>query len=295
MIKNYIKYFQFSTFRSPSSLKLTFKFHFYHKYLQFLNILIFNKNIKNKIYNSFKEKGFYKFSNSRTIKVAEIVFKKIKKLENLEKNFWKENGRASIVNIRNYFPELDKLFEGEACAIISSVFKSHFKIYYGVLNKNIGTKENREGSQLWHNDGGPGTCVNMMFYLSDVNKKHGPLQIIDWKKTKKIYWHERTKLNKFRALKTKDEYRQFRSEEIERLNSENGIEKFDTMTGKKGTVILFSNNTYHRGGFPDLNEKRVVIIFHLYPSNIPIKQIFNKYESIEKCGPYPKTPNFKEK
>ena len=67
------------------------------------------------------------------------------------------------------------------------------------------------------------------------------------------------------------------------------------MTGKKGTVILFSNNTYHRGGFPDLNEKRVVIIFHLYPSNIPIKQIFNKYESIEKCGPYPKTPNFKEK
>ncbi len=295
MIINYFRFLQFSLFRSPSSLKIVSAFYFYKKYLQLLNLIFYKNNINYEYNKYFNNKGFFKFSTSNSEKIAKVILKKIKKLEISDKNFWSKNGRASIKNLRHYFPELDRLFMGEEGLIIKSIFKSDYKIYYGVLNKSVGSKDSRKGSQLWHNDGGPGTCINMMFYLNDVDEKNGPLQIIDWNKSKKFFWHERKNLHKFRLQKTKDEYRKLRSEAIDNFSFSNCDNKFDTMIGKKGSVVLFSNNTYHRGGFPNMNRERIVFIFHLYPSNKPINQIFRKHASIEKLGSYPDRPNFNEK
>ena len=42
------------------------------------------------------------------------------------------------------------------------------------------------GSALWHTDGAPGTCINVMFYLK-VFKKQGALRFISWKVPKINY------------------------------------------------------------------------------------------------------------
>ena len=295
MIINSIRYIQFCIFRTPTTFFLGAKFYLYKKFSQLLNYFSKNKTTSKKNYNFFTKNGFFKYTNKNTINLADKILKKIKKFEKNDTNFWNNDGRPNLKDLRFVFPEIDQLFLGDQGKIVKSIFKSEFKIYYGVLNKNIGRKSSRTGSQLWHNDGGPGSCINMMLYLKDVNEDNGPLQIIDWVTSKKIFWYERLNLNKLRRSIDKDQFRKLRSNHINNIIlSENHKNSINTMLGEKGTVIFFLNNTYHRGGYPIDGKDRMVMIFHLYPSIKPLSEIIKNHKSIDKTGAYPKYTDFNE-
>jgi hypothetical protein len=57
-----------------------------------------------------------------------------------------------------------------------------------------------------------------------------------------------------------------------------------------GTVVPFRNNCLHRGGFPDPNHERRVMIFHCYPSHVPTDWDLYDRKGLGKTVPYPKAP-----
>ena len=65
------------------------------------------------------------------------------------------------------------------------------------------------------------------------------------------------------------------------------------MLGKK-VLLFFSNNTYHRGGYPINGKDRMVMIFHLYPSIKPLSEIIKNHKSIDKTDGYPNYTDFNE-
>lgn len=291
-----IKYIQFSVLRSISTISTATKFSFYHKQTQlvyaFRNKIFFSRNDEKDFYY---KNGFFKFCNKDTELLAKEISNKIKILEkNFNGNFWKLNGRPNIDNLRENFPEVDKLFLKKIKKTINNILCSEFKVFYMVLNKNVGTKTDRTGSQLWHNDGGPSTCINVMMYLDNVTTVTGPLEIIKWDYSKRLYWYERRNLKHKRNSFSKEEYRLYRSNMFDKIIKNWKQESYEICTGKQGTIILFSNNTYHRGGYPKLGNERKAIIFHLYPSKQPLKEILKKYKNFDKQSSLPEFANFNE-
>jgi hypothetical protein len=279
------------------AFKTNIRFFVYHQISKFPYFLINFKDIfKYKYsYNKYFKNGFVEFNNDETKSIARTILKKIKKAESLnKKEFSSPNGGLFIDDIGKEFPEIFNLYSSQLGDVIREIYGCHFKIFYGVLSKNIGANKPRQGSQLWHNDGGPGTCINLMFYLDDVKKENGPLEIIKWNFTKKVYWFEIRNLKKDIKNLTKLNYRLKRSDQINSLIERQKLNVFETCEGSQGNIVLFANNTFHRGGFPEKGNNRIAIILHLYPSRKLFKGKNNKENSLKKIASFPDNPNFNE-
>lgn len=186
---------------------------------------------------------------------------------------WTDWDRYQGGDVYQTFPEVDQLWRGSAGRLLRGIYKAHFKIFYSTIYRSLRRKEDPDGSQLWHADGGPGTCVITMFTLSEVGPRNGGISFVPWDASRRIMESEPILLRpRLKGLgddpKTRDRdgYRRvicdFYAEEIERGYRGRIVQP----TEGPGTIICFTNNVIHKGGFPDPGESRLVSMYHVYPS-----------------------------
>ena len=241
----------------------------------------------------FDGKGFTSLWTPENQTLAEAILGTIRREEERGVGIWNDEGRYRD-EIYTTFPEIERLFRGALGSFLTAVYRAHFKIFFGVLYKSERTANAPTGSQLWHTDGGPGTCINVMFYLGDVSKEDGAMECLPWDASLEIYQKE---------LRSGEVQRRLRSAAATGENerdvkcglyldeiSRSYRDRVEQPRGKAGLLVPFRNNILHKGGYPEAGRVRYVCVFHLYPSVIATP--FERYRKlgIAKVASYPKDP-----
>lgn len=211
------------------------------------------------------------FQDEVTIKIGKLILNKIKNSNN--KLNWNVNKKINKINLTSdvlkSFPELKELLERVVEPIANNIYKCNYKIFFGVMFKSKHFNNEAKGSALWHSDGAPGTCVNVMFYPNGVTKKQGAMQYISWDDSVNLI----LECDKFIANKYNSSIKKFSKEDVRTSKAnfyENGIALNKNInvyqpTSKKGSILFFQNNCLHKGGHPEKNEERLALIFNIYP------------------------------
>lgn len=237
----------------------------------------------------YHEQGYVAFSTPNTEAAALAMLKRIGDLEASGEAQWSEGGEWPAADVAARFPEVFDILEDELSGFVSAVFRAHYKIWYGKLYRSVNDGAGPSGSQLWHADGGPGTCINLMFCLSGVSARNGAMECLPWPQTLEL---SRMELGKesLRDPKNKDARKEFYAKTIEARYRDQVFQP----EAPPGLVYAFRNNCIHRGGWPEPGEKRYVFVFHVYPART--RAPFDRYrvEGVPKRGSYPKDPAFDE-
>jgi hypothetical protein len=247
----------------------------------------------------FRAQGFTVFWTPELQAAARSVYQAIREEEERGLPIWNDVRR--YLGFYTRFPELHAIFEGQLGDFIKAANGSHFKIYYGVLYKSVHDDGGPIGSQLWHCDGGPGTCMNLMFYLKDVEVLDGAMECLPWKQTYRILSKELRSGETERRIQSRiqageplsrEEQRTIRCTWFAEQIAEGGYMRHVAQpAGPAGSVLAFRNNLLHRGGFPrEPGRTRYVCVFHIYPSHKPAPLARYAAEGLEKRGPYPADP-----
>jgi hypothetical protein len=241
---------------------------------------------------TFRAEGITGFRSERTAEIVRKISTRMAAYDREGKIVWtaRENGYFSYLGDPWLdHPEFEQLFKGELGDFLHSYYRSAFKILYGSLYRTEHYAD-RTGSQLWHSDSGPGTCVNVMFYLSDVTPDHGALEGLPWKYSLEIFEQEkrisaRGQLD-LGGRANRDRICEFYDQAI----AARYRDKIRQPTGPAGLVVPFLNNLIHRGGYPAAGLQRTAIVFHCYPSHRPTDIEKYRIKGIRKTAPYPKDP-----
>ncbi len=232
---------------------------------------------------------------------SELVARSIiEKLENssFDQSLWvKSKTRGNISYTGNLwvdFPELESIFIGLLGKFLEAHFQSPFKIFYGVLYRS--TAEGlREGSQIWHLDGGPGICVNVMYYLKPCNVESGSLEVLNWCGSLQLYMKSQRKLaddlGSTRLKYSKEQIRIKRNQFYEQAISTDYKKRVICPSSERpGLLVPFANNNLHRGGYPLDGSERVAMVFHCYPSHKAVDLSRYRLSGVAKTEPYPLDP-----
>jgi hypothetical protein len=224
----------------------------------------------------FAVEGYAAFRTDETEAIAAALLERVKQEEAAGLPVWDDQGRYALDDPLRRFQDAIRLFSGSVGLFLNGVYGTHFKLHSGVLLKSSRTAAEPEGSQLWHADGGPGTCINVMVTLSETTPQNGAMKCLPWRHSLALFRHERPiirrrlaaalaadpKLDRLGQRKVKcDFYR----EEIDARHSDNVAQP----TGAGGIVYAFRNNLLHGGGFCEPGHERYVYIFHAYPADKP--------------------------
>ena len=286
----------------------------YTKYLHYSQACSEYKNNKpflwDKQIEQLRRDGFTSIWFPEASEIADKIYREIKYKESSDAYPW-TNGLGTNTLHQSYkhdpwldFPGLEDLFRGPLGLFLQAYYQSHFKIFSSTFHRSYRDSfSSRSGSQLWHNDGGPGTCVIVGFYLHPTNINSGCLQCLSWKDSLSIYKREQKALkpllrdycnnmSKNIDQLTKAEIRNVMTEWYENTVRTHYKERINTPMGDAGTIVLFKNNNLHRGGFPELGCERYIVLNHIYPSPVPTP--FSRYRErgIIKKGGFPANPDF---
>ena len=247
--------------------------------------------------HEFKKTGASFYSDKVTASIGKSILKKIKNNKELKWNINKESNKINLSSeVLTSFPELKELIHEVIEPVVSNVFKSNYKIFFAVMFKSKHFSNKAIGSALWHTDGAPGTCINVMFYPQGVQKKQGALRFISWESSRKLIIKcdkfVKSKFKKPEDISNKNLIRTAKAKfyENEILNDKEII--VNQPTSKTGSVLFFRNNCIHKGGHPEKNHERLAIIFNIYPhEDKPDYDDWFK-RGRQKTSNYPKIPNF---
>jgi hypothetical protein len=246
----------------------------------------------------FLNQGFTAFHSSETQALAESISAKIEAEEKSGHTVWDSNQRYLLGDAYQKFPEIAALFRGATGELLRRIYGAHFKIFYGVIMKSVHT-ESPSGSQLWHADGGPGTCINLMFCLSEVSRRNGAMEALPWAQSLEIYRNEDSAFEKERrgaegadTPVLREDYRKTLCDYYQDQIEKNYRGYVQQSEAPPGLILPFRNNVIHRGGYPDAGFTRTVCIFHIYPSEVPTPFEHYRKFGVPKTGPYPKDPAF---
>lgn len=198
-------------------------------------------------------------------------------------------------NLINDFPELIELISGPIGQFLEAYYRSWYKLYFARCYRSVYIDSGPAGSGIWHSDGGPGTCINVMFYLDPTSAENGALKVLRWQKSLELYEREINELQKGAAGEKylsmpKDERRKVLNRWYDETIAKYYPNDVVQPCGGAGLIIPFANNSIHRGGYPDPGFARRAIVFHFYPSDRPIDLAAIAKRGIEKTSPYPKDP-----
>ncbi len=246
---------------------------------------------------AFRREGIAAFQTPETERVARHVYERICARERNGEHLWATEAAKLgeyTGNVWSDFPELAELFVGPLGTFLMHYFGCNFKIFYGKLYKSHHTGTGPSGSQLWHADGGPGSCVNVMFYPHSTDENSGVLEVLPWDASLAIFERERKALRSARAAlpkaSTKTELRDVISDFYARVVAEDFADRVRQPIGPAELVVPFLNNNLHRGGYPASGRVRYAAVFHCYPSDRPADFARYKREGIRKTASYPKDP-----
>tara|TARA_E500000331_G_scaffold306663_1_gene311114 strand:+ start:129 stop:1088 length:960 start_codon:yes stop_codon:yes gene_type:complete len=271
---NFRNFIKLNIFKSPMSEVSSIKYAFYNYASKFF----FKLNNKLKLIldneaNQFNKNGFTTFTNINIEKKCTEIFNKLKK----NNNYWGKNKKLKYPPSDIFRDELISIFNSGVDQFIKNSFKSDYYIFYHILYKsNRSSKlEIPEGSELWHADGGPGICMNLMICHTPINKSNGAMKIINWHDSKKLlsklFFENKKLLRNKNIIFPKDIekrlfLRQLKCEILKKQIENNSIKFYQPKSNKPGTIFAFRNNCVHAGGFTELGYERIVSVMHIYPS-----------------------------
>ena len=250
----------------------------------------------NKAAIEFHEKGVTSIWSKKQAELANSIMTKIRYNEEKQMNIWKTDNipylKSYYGDVYHDFPEVELLFKNYLAELLRVIFNAEFSIYYAKLILSDRVSDDRaDGSQLWHTDGGPGICINILYYLHDVGPENSPIEVLPWKESIDILKNRRKKIrqltqNNDTNIDLRRSLCNYYTEEIEN----NYSDKIIQTCGNAGLVTLFRNNAIHKGGFPENGHYRYACIFHCYPNfNSPDYRFYNKY-GVTKQAPFPQNP-----
>lgn len=246
----------------------TFKFHpYYKKCLNNENdINIYNfgyKIIKNeKIFNEFFNNVNYNNYLEDINKINNLFVR-----NNLEYGGGK-NGQVILLRLKkniiiNNLNIINNLYKKLLPCVEAKIYNSKIKVVDINAYKNcINNLKECHSSWLWHFDNHPNEMIKLMIYLTDVDEESSPIEIILDENDNPI------KLVSNRLFK-----KDFEKETPQFFNNQyngNRISDKDILElkkmgytskkiyGKKGTIILFSENIIHRATYPKTKERNVI-------------------------------------
>lgn len=240
----------------------------------------------------FKSSGWSSFSYPEAHVLAVSMLGKIKAEESRGRPF-DETGRYSDDIYYKQFPEVEALFKGATGDFLRAAYGTDFKIFYGVCYKSKFDPVGPTGSQVWHSDGGPGTCINLMWCLTPVTAENGAMECLEWSDSFQIYQNERQATRDALVnLKDSMSKRNVRTDYYSARIAADYSSKIKQPNGAEGLIFAFSNNTLHKGGYPQPGHERYVCVFHIYPSAKATP--FDRYRvtGIRKTIAIPKDPAF---
>jgi hypothetical protein len=240
----------------------------------------------------FEDRGWAAFSDAEATDLANSMLAKIKAEQAAAgKSIWDAEGRYATADIFLKFPEVEAFFKGKVGDFLRAVYGADFKIFFGVCYRSVHAPDGPSGSQRWHADGGPGTCINLMWCLSPVSAENGAMQCLDWSDSLKIFKGERAATREAVAQEKDRMRKRYVVSDYYRDTIAKDY-KVNQPTGGAGLVFGFSNNTIHKGGFPQPGYDRYVCVFHIYPSVGPTP--FDRYRAsgIPKTASNPSDPGF---
>ena len=227
----------------------------------------------------FDHDGVTSYWDEESEMLATRIMSKLTSLEANSDTVW----TGSVENIKNYdgdvygdFVEIEDLFRNSLGDLVRQIFRTEFKIYFGVMLRSERTQALPTASQLWHHDGGPGTCINVMFYLHHTTPESGALEVLPWDFSRDILDRHRPAVRR-KLAGLADKGASLSRSELRDLSCDHAAENIAAHCrdrpikplGKAGLCVLFRNNIIHRGGFPDEGHVRYACIFHCYPSDCP--------------------------
>lgn len=247
--------------------------------------------------NEFNEKGFTSWWDEDNHQLAQAMLDKIRQEEQSGQPVWDESGRY-LGDLYKRFPEIEQLFQKSLGQFLRGVYRAQYKIFYGLLYKSERKAEAPSGSQLWHADGGPGTCINAMFVLNDLAREDGAIELLPWSFTEKIFSKERPEVpSRIEAAQKKDPsmsrlaQRKIRTDFFRQQIEAYCKDRIEQPVGRAGLIIPFRNNVLHKGGFPEEGRVRYACVFHVYPSHKPTDWQRYRTRGVPKTGPYPEDPS----
>ncbi len=238
----------------------------------------------------FKNDGWAAFNPKSSQELAKAMWEKILAEEKAGFTVWNAEGRYALGDIYLRFPEVDKLFHSELGDFLRACYGADFKIFFGVCYKSKYDPAGASGSQLWHADGGPGTCINLMWCLSPVSRENGAMECLPWADTLALFESEQS-IKQRPGSSKRDVLAGHYETEIGRRFADHIIQP----NGDSGLLFSFSNNLVHKGGFPQPGHERYVCVFHIYPSAVPTPFDLYLKNGIGKRASYPVDPAFDDK
>jgi len=242
----------------------------------------------------FRRDGWCSFADSYSASLAYSLLSKIQSEENAGVPIWGLNDRYVNGNLYQKFPEIENFFKGSIGEFLKAAYGSNFKIFSGVCYRSEYSVHGPTGSQLWHADGGPGTCINLMWYLSPATLENGAMECLSWCDSFQIFKKERSNswrvnLEILDSLERRDLISKYYLNEI----NKNYLLKINQPTGDKGLVLAFRNNLIHKGGHPlTSSQRRYVCVFHIYPSVEPTPWDLYRTRGLISGESYPADPSF---
>lgn len=243
----------------------------------------------------FGEKNVATFWTPENRKLSESILQKVQAEEKAGRTPWNEKGQY-IRDVYMTFPEIEELFKGTLGSFLAGSFRAPFKIFYGMLFKSEHLRDVPINSELWHADGGPGTCIIVMFYLKDVAKEDGALECLPWDYSLEAFRNERAIVRKKMQSAavgkelSRDEIRKIKCDYYKEAIERSYLRHVEQPVGQAGLVVAFGNNLLHKGGYPAPGRTRYACLFHCYPSDRPTP--FERYRQvgIKKVESFPKDP-----
>lgn len=159
---------------------------------------------------------------------------------------------------------IESLYQQLLPSVEENIYGSKIKVvdinaYINMINNlKVG-----HSSWLWHFDNQPNEIMKMMIYLSDVDEQSAPFEIIVDENDNPI----RLISNRFSAKDFENtdtpqyfnhQYNGNRFGEQDILELKKNGYRQKKIYGKKGTIILFSNDIIHRATYPKTNPRLVL-------------------------------------
>lgn len=254
------------------------------------------------VLEEFKNDGVTSYWTPDTGEIANSIHKKILQRERNGEDLWGDLGASGNRNYKGDayrdFPELEGLFRGSLGTFLINYFRANFKLYYASMFKSVRLGDVPGGSQIWHSDSGPGSCVIVLFYLNDVlDEGAGVLHALPWRYSKEIFKRE------YRAIQGRAQHGGIDQRAISRNARRELLTTYYTEMintryrhyvrapkGKAGLVVPFLNNILHFGGNPDQGRERIAVVAHCYPSDRVTDYGRYRQFGASKAAPYPLDP-----